>query len=198
MPKWRRRQTQGTQNPPSLRAHEGSNPSFGIFAFLLIFFSAELIDKIVAVVNDEPITLSEVKLIKKLENKEISFEDALNKTILINLKYREAIKYISPSISNEKKEKFLKELKLENSNINREIISKLLIIKKYVELIIEPTIYISEEEIKKYIEANNLKIDENSKEIEDLKKLIFLKKENEILKNWEEKLISEAKIKIIN
>lgn len=198
MPKWRNRQTQGTQNPPSLRVHEGSTPSFGIFFFFLFLILPELIDKIVAVVNDKPITLSEVNLIKKIEGKEIPFDDALGKTILINLKYQEALKYINPLVSKEEKEYLLKEFNLEKNKENIELISKLLIIKKYVESIIDPTIFITEEEIQNFIEKNNLKIENDSKEFEELKKLIFLKKENEILKNWEEKLKNEAMIKILN
>ncbi len=99
MPKWRRRQTQGTQNPPGFRAHEGSTPSFGIFfLFILFFFQRELIDKIVAVVNDKPIFLSEVNLIGKIEESE-NFDENLKKAISINLKFDEAIKYITPSIT---------------------------------------------------------------------------------------------------
>ncbi len=198
MPKWRKRQTQGTQNPPSLRAHEGSTPSFGIFFILFFLLSQELINKIVAVVNEKPITLSEIKLIKSIEGKEIPYEELLDKAILLNLKYEEAIKYISPLISKEERENFLKELNLEENQRNREFVSKLIIIKKYVEAIIDPTIYISEEEIQKFLKENNLNIKEDTKEFEDVKKLIFLKKENEILKEWEVKLKKEAKIKIIN
>lgn len=198
MPKWRRRQTQGTQNPPSHWAHEGSTPSFGILIFLFFLFSQELIDKIVAVVNEKPITLSEVNLMKKLENKEISFEEALNKSILLNLKYMEAIKYVSLFVSKIERENLLKELNLEDKALNREIVSKFIIIKRYVDLIIDPTIYINEEEIQNFIKENDLKITDGSKEYEDLKKLIFLKKENEILKDWENNLIKDAKIKIIN
>ena len=197
MPKWRNRQTQGTQNPPSLSTHEGSTPSFGIFFILFFILSQQLIDKIVAVVNNKPITLSEVNLMKAFQEN-ISFEEALQKTIILNLKYEDSLKYISPSVSKEEKEKFLKQLNLKESPLNLELVSKFIIIKKYVEIIIDPTVYVTEEEIQRYIEKNNLKIDENTKEYEDLKKLIFLKKENENLFQWEEKLKREAKIKILN
>jgi UPF0288 family protein (methanogenesis marker protein 3) len=164
---------------------------------LFFILSQQLIDKIVAVVNDKPITLSEVNLMKAFQEN-ISFEEALQKTIILNLKYEDSLKYISPSVSKEEKEKFLKQLNLKESPLNLELVSKFIIIKKYVEIIIDPTIYVTEEEIQRYIEKNNLKIDENTKEYEDLKKLIFLKKENENLFQWEEKLKKEAKIKILN
>lgn len=198
MPKWRNRQTQGTQNPPSPGTHEGSTPSFGIFFIIFLLFSQQILDKIVAVVNGNPITLSEVNSVKSLQEREITFEEGLEKTIILNLKYEEALKYISPSIQEEEIENLLKELKLEDKSKNRELISKLLVIKKYVELIIDPQIYVSEEEVQKYAEKNGFKIEENSAEFENIKKLLFLRKENENLLNWEEKLKKEAKIKILN
>jgi len=164
---------------------------------LFFILSQQLIDKIVAVVNNKPITLSEVNLMKAFQEN-ISFEEALQKTIILNLKYEDSLKYISPSVSKEEKEKFLKQLNLKESPLNLELVSKFIIIKKYVEIIIDPTVYVTEEEIQRYIEKNNLKIDENTKEYEDLKKLIFLKKENENLFQWEEKLKKEAKIKILS
>ncbi len=194
MPKWRRRQTQGTQNPPGFRAHEGSTPSFGIFLlFILIFFQRELINKIVAVVNDKPIFLSEVNLIGKIEERE-NFDENLKKAILINLKFEEAIKYITPSITLKEKLDFLKEVGLEDNPFSREFISKLIIIKKYVEKIVFPTIYVRDEEIENYIKEKNLKLEEKG----EVKRLLSLKRLNEFLNSWEEELIKRAKIKIIN
>ena len=202
VPKWWNWHTQGTQNPPGLRARAGSTPAFGTILFLLAagpLLSQTVIDRILAVVNGRVVTHSEVRLMQSLQTEPLTPESALERVIREKLRLQDIGKYAVYTFSDEEVLGVLADSALADTPEHRAVARRLLIIRKYIDERFAPLISISDAQVADFLnrEFPVHSIAPGSPDWEQARRVAGAEALQGLVDEWDRRLREAAKIEIL-
>lgn len=192
-----------------------------IFVFLILYIGiskAVIIEKIVAVVNGKPITLTELQekqmILKAVTGEDLPMKEVLNRMIMEELEMQEAKKlnliaedevvneYIATmlkenSISLEDFKNLLKEKGISFEHYKEEI-RRRITITRLINTQIRMRTAVAEEEVRNYYESHKNELKGSYEELkEKIRNLLLSQRIEERYKKWLDELMKKSSIKIM-